>query len=41
MGQGSTARANGGVRAQFTTRINVACSTYSIEEFERLAREHG
>ncbi len=41
VGQGSTARANGGVRAQFTTPINVAFSTYSIAEFERLAREHG
>src|ERR687892_368031 len=41
VGQGSTARANGGVRAQFTTPINVAFSTYSIAEFERLAREYG
>jgi len=41
VGQGSTARANGGVRAQFTTPINVAFSTFSIGEFERLAREHG
>jgi sarcosine oxidase subunit beta len=41
VGQGSTARANGGVRAQFTTPINVAFSMYSIEEFERLQRDHG
>jgi sarcosine oxidase subunit beta len=41
VGQGSTARANGGVRAQFTTPVNIAFSTYSIEEFERLQREHG
>jgi sarcosine oxidase, subunit beta len=41
VGQGSTARANGGVRAQFTTPVNVAFSTSSIEEFERLQREHG
>src|SRR5919106_1474637 len=41
LGQGSTARANGGVRGQFTTPINVAFSTYSIAEFERLAREYG
>jgi sarcosine oxidase subunit beta len=41
VGQGSTARANGGVRAQFTTPINVAFSMYSIGEFERLQRDHG
>jgi sarcosine oxidase, subunit beta len=41
VGQGSTARANGGVRAQFTTPINVAFSRFSIDEFERLQREHG
>ncbi len=41
VGQGSTARANGGVRAQFTTPINVAFSTHSIEAFERLQAEHG
>lgn len=41
VGQGSTARANGGVRAQFTTPINIAFSTYSIAEFERLQRDHG
>jgi sarcosine oxidase, subunit beta len=41
VGQGSTARANGGVRAQFTTPINIAFSLYSIGEFERLQRDHG
>jgi sarcosine oxidase, subunit beta len=41
VGQGSTARANGGVRAQFTTPINIAFSTYSLGEFERLQRAHG
>lgn len=40
LGQGSTARANGGVRAQFTTPINIAFSMYSIGEFERLRRDH-
>jgi sarcosine oxidase subunit beta len=40
VGQGSTARANGGVRAQFTTPINITFSTYSIGEFERLRRDH-
>jgi sarcosine oxidase subunit beta len=41
VGQGSTARANGGVRAQFTTPINVAFSMHSIAQFERLQRDHG
>ena len=41
VGQGSTARANGGVRAQFTTPINIAFSSYSIGEFERLQLDHG
>ncbi|HXF73974.1 MAG TPA: FAD-dependent oxidoreductase [Actinomycetota bacterium] len=41
VGQGSSARANGGVRAQFTTEPNVAFSLRSIEEFERLERETG
>jgi sarcosine oxidase, subunit beta len=40
VGQGSTARANGGVRAQFTTPTNIAFSLYSIGEFERLRRDH-
>jgi sarcosine oxidase subunit beta len=36
VGQGSSSRANGGVRAQFTTRVNVEFSAFSIAEFERL-----
>jgi sarcosine oxidase, subunit beta len=36
VGQGSSARANGGVRAQFTTRANIEFSAYSIAELERL-----
>ena len=41
VGQGSSARAAGGVRAQFTTRINVEFSRYSIGELERLDRDTG
>lgn len=36
VGQGSSSRANGGFRAQFTTEINIAFSIYSIAELERL-----
>ena len=36
VGQGSSSRANGGVRAQFTTRANIAFSAWSIAELERL-----
>jgi sarcosine oxidase subunit beta len=36
VGQGSSARANGGVRAQFTTRANIEFSAWSIAELERL-----
>jgi sarcosine oxidase subunit beta len=36
VGQGSSSRANGGVRAQFTTRANVEFSAFSIAELERL-----
>ncbi len=36
VGRGSSTRANGGVRAQFTTATNVAFSLYSIAEIERL-----
>lgn len=36
-GSGSSSRANGGVRAQFTTAVNIAFSLHSIGEFERLA----
>ena len=41
VGQRSSSRANGGVRAQFATSINIAFSLFSIEEFERLAAAHG
>jgi sarcosine oxidase subunit beta len=40
-GQGSTAKANGGVRAQFGTRVNVEFSRFSIGELERLDRDTG
>lgn len=36
LGRGSSPLANGGVRAQFTTPINISFSRYSIEELERL-----
>jgi sarcosine oxidase, subunit beta len=36
VGQGSSSRANGGVRAQFTTRANIVFSAFSIAELERL-----
>jgi sarcosine oxidase subunit beta len=39
-GQGSSSRANGGVRAQFTTPVNISFSLYSIGEFERMAGDH-
>ena len=35
---GSTARANGGVRAQFTTATNIAFSRYTIEGLAELDR---
>lgn len=35
-GMGSTSRANGGVRAQFTTPINIAFSQYTIENLRAL-----
>lgn len=40
VGQGSSARANGGIRAQFTTPINIAFSLYSIAEFETLRKDY-
>ena len=40
VGTGSSSRANGGVRAQFTTAINIDFSLYSIGEFEKL-QEYG
>ena len=33
---GSTSRANGGVRAQFTTPVNIAFSRYTIEALREL-----
>ena len=41
VGQGSSSRANGGVRAQFTTKVNVELSAFSIAELERLDRDTG
>jgi sarcosine oxidase subunit beta len=35
-GMGSTSRANGGVRAQFTTPINIAFSQFTIEKLREL-----
>ena len=40
VGQQSSARAMGGVRAQFTTPVNIQFSLHSIGEFERLSTEH-
>jgi sarcosine oxidase, subunit beta len=39
VGRGSSTRANGGVRAQFTTAVNIGFSLHSIAEFERMHRE--
>jgi sarcosine oxidase subunit beta len=41
VGQGSSSRANGGVRAQFTTPANIAFSAFSIAELERLEAATG
>src|SRR5918996_2538420 len=41
VGQGSSSRANGGVRAQFTTRANIEFSAWSIAELERLDARTG
>jgi sarcosine oxidase, subunit beta len=41
VGQGSSSRANGGVRAQFTTRANIEFSAFSIAELERLEAATG
>jgi len=35
-GMGSTGRANGGVRAQFATRVNIAFSQYTIQQLREL-----
>jgi len=40
-GRGSSALANGGIRAQFTTEINIAFSRFSIPELETLGRTVG
>lgn len=40
-GTGSTAKANGGIRAQFTTDVNVAMSLASMEILDALAEEIG
>ncbi|MDP9300015.1 MAG: FAD-binding oxidoreductase [Actinomycetota bacterium] len=40
-GRGSSALANGGIRAQFTTEVNVAFSRFSIDELETLERTVG
>jgi sarcosine oxidase subunit beta len=40
-GTGSTARANGGIRAQFTTAVNVAMSLRSMDILDALAGEIG
>ena len=37
-GQGSTSRANGGVRAQFGTPVNIAFSRYTIDALVELDR---
>ena len=39
-GRGSSSRANGGVRAQFTTATNISFSLHSLTEIERLANDH-
>jgi sarcosine oxidase subunit beta len=41
VGQGSSARAAGGVRAQFSTKVNIEFSRHSIGEMERLDRDTG
>ena len=41
LGNESSSKANGGVRQQFTTPINIAFSKYAVAEFERLERERG
>ena len=40
-GTGSTSKANGGIRAQFTTKVNVAMSLRSMEILDALASEIG
>ena len=40
-GMGSTSRANGGVRAQFTTPVNIAFSQFTIEKLRALHEQTG
>ena len=40
-GMGSTSRANGGVRAQFTTSVNIAFSQFTIEQLRALHDQTG
>ncbi|MFZ2032769.1 MAG: FAD-dependent oxidoreductase [Candidatus Dormiibacterota bacterium] len=40
-GMGSTSRANGGVRAQFTTPVNIAFSQFTIEQLRALHEHTG
>ena len=40
-GMGSTAKAAGGIRAQFSSEINIRLSQMSIERFERFPQEMG
>src|SRR5258705_8029845 len=40
-GMGSTAKAAGGIRAQFSSAINIELSRLSIERFERFPEEMG
>jgi len=40
-GQGSTSKANGGIRAQWSTAVNIRLSNYSIAAFERFTEETG
>lgn len=41
LGTGATAKCAGGVRAQFTTPINIQMSHYSIRQFAVLEKEYG
>lgn len=41
VGTESSSRANGGVRAQFTTAVNIDFSLYSISEFEKMQESGG
>ena len=40
-GMGSTAKAAGGIRAQFSSEINIRLSQMSIERFERFPQDMG